>query len=108
MAENYAEPASGSAPVTINKAPLTAMAKAHEITYGRELDDNPISESTLDNVTLTGLVAGDESKVSGWSCENGITYTSDYLYQRDVGNYTLTPVFTETAKATALTTPQSL
>lgn len=102
VAENYAVPASGSATVTINKAPLTVTAKAHEITYGRQLDSNPISESTLNNVTLTGLVTGDNANVSGWSCENGVTYTSNYLYLRDVGNYTLTPVFTETAKATGV------
>lgn len=69
----------GTAEFIINRAPLTATAKNHTITYG----DEPAN----DGVTYTGLVGTDDSSLF----DDDLEYAYDgYTHSSDVGTYTIT------------------
>lgn len=89
----------GSETVKITKAPLTATANAHTITYGQAASD--ITDINIaDGVTFTGWVGNDGAAVLSGS----VSYTSnDYFKYGDVGTYTLTPkIADETVSSTVL------
>ncbi len=77
-AGNYQEVA-GSKPVSITKAPLSVIARPHEVTYG----DGPANSG----VSYVGLVNGETEAVLGG------TLDFDYTYARgdDAGGYAITP-----------------
>ncbi len=77
-ANNYAT-YTGSATITINKAPLTVTANDHAITYG----DAPWN----DGVEYSGFVNGETSTVLGGS----LAYAYSYTQYTDVGGYIITP-----------------
>ncbi|WP_024864676.1 MBG domain-containing protein [Butyrivibrio sp. FCS014] len=113
VADNYEGSITGTATISIIKAPLKVTAEDRTLTYGQSLTE--LSESNVQHLTFAGsgdgAIAGFDSAAEfkaavisafGSGIEGAVTYTSSYKARDDIGSgYVITPKLSNEALLTA-------